>query len=293
MKKEIRLLWLLLYACLFVVGCQNKDHLQAEQLLQEARHLLAEGKYAEAKNKIKSIAEQDSLAFKQIRAGMALLDSIRYAENIRTIVQADSLIAACNHRTEKLKQKFVYQKDKYQEQGVYIPRNLPFAPIPTQMQLRAGVKAGGKLFLESVSNRSLQHNRIKVSCKENGESAYTQPVTDEGANYRFRNGEMQAEVVRYTGERLGEVMAFIARNSDKLLTVTLLGRSSAHFALSRTEAQSLAETYRLSQSFAERDSLIFSKKRSESLLKYLDQRKAAEMQHRAEKDLQDATNRNL
>ncbi len=104
---------------------------------------------------------------------------------------------------------------------------------------------------------------------------------------------MQAEVVRYTGERLGEVMAFIARNSDKLLTVTLLGRSSAHFALSRTEAQSLAEAYRLSQSFAERDSLIFSKKRSESLLKYLDQRKAAEMQHRAEKDLRDATNSNL
>lgn len=282
LKTVNKFVFILLIPFLFF-SCQNKEHTQAAALLQQARSLHASGHFAEAKNAVDSISKVDSKAFPQIKAGLALLDSIRYGENIQIITQSESLLKEAEAGLEQQKRLFSYQiNPAYQDQGDYFPKSCPQSL--SGLGLYSGVKADGEMFLESVSDRSLKHNSVKVSASD-GASVETAKVADDGANYRFQSGGKSVEVVHYSGKRENGAIAFIIVNRNKNLTVSLQGKSSASFTLSEQAKKGITDSYVLSHFFAQRDSLRFQIEKSKQLIKYLDSRKAKELTEKAKEQL--------
>jgi hypothetical protein len=272
----------LVFVSLAFVSCK-KEYPQADSLLNEARSLYASGRFVEAKKALDSIPKVAPKAFPQINAGLALLDSIRYGENIRIVTQSDSLLKLIGATIEQQKNLFTYQiNPKYQEKGIYIPKAYPNSL--TGIGLRSGVEGDGKLYLESVADRPIKHFAV-VASVSGGQRAETEAVTDDGANYRFQVGGKSVEVVHYSGKRENGVAAFIKANQAKNITVTLKGKSIASFALSSQAKKGISDSYALSKLLAERDSVRFSLEKSKQLIKYLDKKRAKEMTRKAEKQL--------
>ncbi|MBP1617247.1 MAG: hypothetical protein H6Q14_1074 [Bacteroidetes bacterium] len=271
----------LIFIFLVSFSCK-KGNPQADSLLSEARSLYASGHFAEAKRTLDSIPKVAPKAFPQMNAGLALLDSIRYGENIQVITQSDSLLKLIDAKIEQQKRLFTYEiNPKYQEKGNYIPKAYPNSLAG--IGLRSGVEADGQLFLESVADRPIKHVAVKAAAS--GLQAETMAVTDDGANYRFQVEGKSVEVVHYSGKRENGVAAFIAANQAKNITITLKGKSPTSFALSAQARKGISDSYALSKLFAERDSVRFSFEKSKQLVKYLDQKRAKEMIRKAEKQV--------
>lgn len=268
----------LVFASLAFFSCK-KEYPQADSLLNEARSLYVSGHFAEAKKTLDSIQKVVPKAFPQINAGLALLDSIRYGENICVVTQSDSLLKLMDARIEQQKRLFSYQiNPKYQEKGTYIPKAYPNPQAG--MGLRSGVEASGKLYLESVADRPIKH--VAVKAFSSGQQAETMVVTDDGANYRFQVEGKSVEVVRYSGKRENGVAAFIVANRAKNIIVTLKGNSPTSFALSSQAKQGISDSYTFSKLLAQRDSVRFNMEKSKQLIKYLDQKRAREMAQKAQ-----------
>ena len=261
----------------------KKEYPQADVLLTRAEALYASGNFKAAKLTIDSIAKVAPKAFPQINAGLSLLDSVRYGENIQIVTQSDTLLKQVEARLEQQKGLFTYQLNPaYQDNGNYFPKSYPESL--SGIGLYAGVEANGSLFLESVSNRSLQHSKLIVSTSD-GASAETGIVTDDGGNYHFQSGGKSVEVVHFSGKRENGVAAFIVANHDKIQTVTLSGKASASFSLSNKAKKGISDSYTLSHLFTQRDSLRFLIEKSKQLIKYLDSRKEKEMTEKAKEHL--------
>lgn len=285
--KQLSILSLVCLCGLFLFSCK-KENPQANALLTRARLQYASGRFDETKKTIDSISKITPKAFRQINEGLALLDSVRYGENIHTINQSDSLIRLMEVKIDKQKKLFSFVFDRqYQEKGRYIPKANPFAAVPAQMGLRSGVEANGEMFLESIADRPLHHVSVKVQIPE-GTYAETKAVSDEGANYRFQAGGKNIEVVHYNTKRMNGVAGFIVANEHKSISVILHGKNSASFSLPANAKKGIVDSYTLSRLMAERDSIRFNAEKSKLLIKYLDKQRARAIAEKAKEQLKKA-----
>lgn len=268
---------------LTLFSCNKGNDKQADTLLTRARALYAKQSYAAAKSTLDSISKVAPKAFPQISAGLDLLDSVRYGENIRTILQTDTLIKQTAEKITALKSRFYYKiNPKYQDKGQYIPKI--FSATGTgQTGLQSGLEADGSLFIESFCGKPIRHTKVKASA--GNASAETLSVTDDGANFRFRSGSTYSETVHFAGKRENGLVAFIVANSNKNITISLIGSSTTSFPLSPAVRKALTDTYDLAKLFSERDSLGFKVQKSKMLIKYLDSKRAQAMTTRAEDNL--------
>lgn len=222
-----------------------------------------------AKQEIDSMHVLYPKAFDERRAGLALLDTIRRAENHQTITECDSLIVLYSPQLEKMKSLFSYQRDKkYQEEGTYIPKESVAGAI-TGTTLRSGVAEDGTLYLESVFIGQQKHNQIKVSTKD-GFFTQSLSVTDDGLNYRFSNMGKNYEVIRFSGSDENGIAKFIYSNQDKALTLTLEGASKYSYILSQTIKSAVSKSFQLSTMMLQLDSLKKAKEEAEFKNYYLE-----------------------
>ncbi|WP_165023750.1 hypothetical protein [Dysgonomonas sp. ZJ279] len=265
---------LALFFCFVIVACSSKTD-GAQLLLDNARQLYNEGKYDQAKSEIDSIKTLYPKAFDQIRASLALLDSVRRGQDTHTIAICDSLIALHEPKLDSLKKLFVYQRNKeYQEKGFYVPKESATSGPLTFTTLRSGVGEDGQMYLESVFiGNGQKHNKIKVSAKD-GLSAESRPVNDDGLNYRFSNLGKQFEIIRFAGEDDNGVAKFIFENTDKPLTLILEGKNKSSYTLSQPVKYAVKKSYRLSMMMQQLDSLKTEKEKSEYKIYYLDKKNA-------------------
>jgi hypothetical protein len=255
----------------FLLACAAKDD-GAKQRLAAARRLYAGKDYTAAKQEIDSLKILYPKSFVQIRAGLALLDTIRRAENEQVITECDSLIATYGPDLTKLKSLFTLRRDKeYQESGSYILKENPVGDIITGTTLRTGVGEDGVLYIESVFVGAKQkHTQIRVSAKD-GSFARSLAVDDDGLNYRFANRGKDYEVIRFAGKDENGVARFIFTNEDKPLTVTLEGNYS--YTLSQAIKSAVSESFRLSTMMLQLDSLKAAKEKAAYRIYYLDNKK--------------------
>lgn len=275
---------LLIAACAFI-SCKKDNH-EANALLSKARSLYTSGNYGAAKIAIDSISKIAPKAFTQINAGLDLLDSIRYGENIQIINLSDTALKQIEPRIELQKALFSFEINrKYQEKGTYIPKAYPRSLTTAQTGLRSGVDEEGRIFLESVSDRSTKHFAVEGTTAD-GLKSQTLPVVDDGANYRFRLlGGKNVEVVRYAGKFENGLAAFIVANRAKNITITLKGKSSFSFALPANAKKGIVDSYTLSRLINEKDTIRFRMEKSKLLIKYLDEKRAKAITTKAENQL--------
>ncbi len=267
------------FLSIFLFACDAKED-GAQLRLDAARSFYYGKEYVLAKQEIDSLKILYPKAFSQIKASLALLDTVRRAENMQIIQISDSLIALNEPTLDKFKKLFSYQRNKeYQESGVYIPKESVEGSVMTGTILRSGVNEDGILYLESVLVGSKQtHNQLTVSTKD-GSFVESLPVTDDGLNFRFSNLGKDYEIIRFVGADENGVSKFIFSNIDKHLTVTLKGQGKKSYTLSQTIKFAISKSFQLSTMMLELDSLKTAKEKAEFHIYYLDNKK--------DKDLED------
>lgn len=253
---------ILLLSC----GDNNRD---AQLQLSKVRTHYSNKEYALAKAELDSLNARYPKAIEVRKAGMALLDSIRTAENIQIKEMSDSLITIFQPQVEEKLKQFTLQKDKnYQDTGNYIPKESVTSSITTTT-LRSGVGEDGRLYLESVFIGAGRHDRIKLSLKD-GTYVESLPVNEDGLNYRFTNMGRTYEVIRFTGEAENDVAEFIFSNVDKPISVTLDGNTKYSYTLTLQAKTAIAKSFELSRMMLQLDSLKTAKEKAEYHLYYLD-----------------------
>lgn len=211
-------------------SCSPKDTGATERLTM-ARAALSDKDFALAKMHIDSIKILFPKAYDAQRDGLALLDTVRRAENDFIIAQCESDVALLSSKIDSMKTNFAYSINKeYQDVGVYVPKDIWNNGQLTQTTLRPGVKENGELFIESIYIGGQMHDHLKVSVKD-GSFAETQTVNDDGFNFRFSNLGKQFEVIRFESNVLNNIADFIDLNKTQPITVTLEGNSKYSYQL--------------------------------------------------------------
>lgn len=267
----LKTILILLFSISFL-ACSQKDN-GAKSRLDAARLFYEQKEYALAKLEIDSINKLYPKAIEERKASILLLDSVRRAENQQVISDCDSLITVNMPELDKIKSLFSYQRNKeYQETGSYVPKETASSGPITGTILRSGVDEDGILYIESVFVGGKQkHNQIKIS-KKDGTFVQSQPVTDDGFNYRFTNMGKEYEVIRFMGSKENEVAKFIFTNADEPLTVTLEGQGKYSYVLSKNIKTAISKSFQLSTMMLQLDSLKSAKEKAEFNIYNLDKK---------------------
>lgn len=260
-----------------LIACSQKDN-GAKLRLDAARLFYEQKEYSLAKQEIDSINKLYPKAIEERKASLLLLDSVRRAENQQIISECDSLITTNIPELEKAKALFIYQRNKeYQETGSFVPKETASNGPITGTILRSGVAEDGNLYIESIFVGGKQkHNQIKVS-KKDGTFAESQPVTDDGFNYRFSNMGKEYEVIRFMGSKENGVAKFIFTNIEEPLTLTLDGQGKYSYILSKPIKTAISKSFQLSSMMLQLDSLKTAKEKAEFNIYNLD-KKAGKIQ---------------
>lgn len=253
-----------------LVACSQSKEKTAKDYLNAAQQAYEEGNYPLAKIQIDSIKIKYPKAFKEIKAGLALMQEVRLAENRRNIAFCDSMLQVNYDSLKVMLLKFDYVRDKeYQEFGDYIPKIYPLSQTLSQNTVRSGVQEKGILYLESVVvGPFIYHNKIKIALP-GGEYAETLPVTSEGLNYRFSTLTTNYEIVRYSGDNENGVAKFVYTFKDRPLTVYFIGKRTLSKRMSEKEKEGIARSYELSSLLLEIERLKLEREKSEVLIRYL------------------------
>lgn len=252
-----------------LVSCSAKDN-GAQIQLDEARSLYAEKQYALAEQRLDSLHILYPKSLDERKAALALLDSVRRDSQIQQIAICDSLININTPVLDSLKKLFVYQRNKqYQDKGFYIPKESATDGRIIATTLRSGVEENGTLYIESVFvGNSKKHFKLKASTKD-GSFAETMLVTDDGLNYRFSSGDIQHEIIKFSGADENGIARFISANAGQPLTLTLDGQAKYTYTLSQPIKTAISKSYQLSMLMQQIDSLGEEKKKAEFHLEYL------------------------
>lgn len=254
----------------------SENHDAAKQHLTNARGFLSVQDFTRAKAEIDSINILYPKSFDQRKEGMALLDSIRKAENIFTIAKVDSQLVKMNKELEILKKDFLFEKDaKYQEIGSYVPKLTGATGILAYTTLQSGVEENGRLYLESIFIGSQKHNKIKVSAGD--QFAESLKVEGDGNIHRFTDLGKAYETIRLSDVFDNGVARFIAENADKNLKVTLTGNNTSTYTLPQNVKNAIKKSYQLSTHLLLMDSLRTEKEKAEYKNFYLDNGKRTEV----------------
>lgn len=279
-KKKIRRLtgnYLLLTVCCTIAvsawSCSGKTR-NAKTYLTEAETAFNAGNYSLAKLKIDSIKAFFPESFHEIDKGFDLMQQVRMAENKRNIVYCDSMLSTSYQSLTRMLNHFTYVRDpQYQEFGDYVPKIFPLNASFKQNGLRSAVNEKGEMYIESVlSGSSLRHNRIKVST-DDGSFAESTRVTTDGLNYRFSTLDATYEIVRFSGNDDNGVAEFIYTFKNLPITLTFIGNKSRSIALTETSKNAIAQSFELSTLLLDIEKLKYEKGRSETLIRYLENRK--------------------
>jgi len=273
MRNKLKFIFCTFFIVFF--ACGNKDE-GAISYINEARLLYSQNEFDKARQIIDSLHTHYPKAYEQRKAGMALLDTIRRAENQYIISKSDSLIGLYSPELEKMKSSFLFRRNRqYQETGEYIPKESA-SDVLTYTTLRSGVLEDGQLFLESVFLGQQKHSKIKVTSKD-GSFLESLPVTDDGLNYRFSNMEKNYEIIRFAGKAENGIGKYIHVYKGQPLQLTLEGGGGKYsYTLSQTIKSAVSKSFQLSTMILQLDSLKKLREEAQFKIYYLDNKKGEE-----------------
>lgn len=252
-------------------SCQEKKNEDAIKYLAETKALYEKGAYEDALKRIDSLQKLFPKAFPEIKEGLALKQDVRKAFDAKQITDCDSLMAVYQPKIDSIKKLFVYQKDKEDVKGTFIPKTVSSAVLSSTM-LRAGVQEEGPMYIESVYIGGQFHNTIQVKAKD-GSVAETKPIDDEGFNFRFSHMGRQYEVIKAAQFHDNGLADFIVANAVQPMTVTLKGKNTTSFVLSNIHKKAITDSYNLSKLILAQDSLMTAKDKATIRIKYVDEQK--------------------
>lgn len=266
-------LFYILFITLFVTACGPTDDEKANKYLISAEHSFAEGDYNMAKLQIDSIKLLYPKAFETRKAGNRFMLKIEQEEQLRSLINLDSLEQVQVEEFNQLKGKYFLDKNaEYQEIGNYIIAPQRIENNMNKTYLRFQVDETGKMSFTAIysGSRGIGLRAIKVATPD-GTYAETPESTD---TFASTNLGVTSEKADYKYGNDGDVIPFILNNLDKKLTVTFIGDRNYTYTMSNTEKKAAEEISKLTIVLHTITELNNTRKEAELKLKFVEGRMA-------------------
>ena len=250
MKKTVILA---IVAFITATGCKEDVEKSASRHLDNAREAFSELNYSLAKQEIDSIRILYPKAFEARKQGLALMQEIEMAEQMRSIEYEDSMIALAKAAFEAIKGNYIFEKDEqYQDMGSYTIKSQDPIRNIERNYIRGKVDELGRMTLVSHyrGNAYIHHDQIRLNV---GETYVETPVSDE--RHEFTDLGICYERLSFMNGDDGGAAAFINENIDKDITYTLYRQTepggkravSGNLKMNREDRYAIAQLYNLSQ----------------------------------------------
>ena len=238
---------------LLTVSCKENVEKMAERHLNNAKEAFSKANYSLAKQEIDSIRILYPKAFETRKQGIALMQEVEEAEQLRTIEYEDSMIALTQSVFMGVREKYVFEKDeRYQDIGIYTISSQATARNTDRNYIRAQVDELGHMTLISQYRGSsfIHHDRIRF---EVGETYVETPESDD--RHEFSNLGLCYESLSFLNGNDGGAAAFIKVNRDKEITYTLYTKTGPdssrpvflNLRMTKDDRDAIAQLYDLSQ----------------------------------------------
>ena len=165
-----------------VVACQPSDTERAQLIVQDARDLVNNGQWRQARIVLDSLHVTYPKQVAQRRQAQVLEDSVSYLEAQRTLAYVDTLLPPLLEQSDKLIKQFKYEKnDKYESYGKYVHRLLATGSNTSRNFLQAYVRDDRQTIVKSYYYGETQMNQQSITLSAAGENS-----TQRGRNHHFK-----------------------------------------------------------------------------------------------------------
>ena len=241
MAKGKYVVWLLCVLC--ISACGPSDEELAQGLVDDARALVQDGQWRQARLVLDSVHITYPREVAQRRLAKALEDSVVYLESQATKAYADTILPPLLVQADKLLKQFRYEKnEKYEDHGRYVHRLLATGSNTSRNFLQAYVRDDRQTTVKSYYFGSHAVKQQYITLSADGDD-----MQFAGANHAFE-AEGWHEVMSLEDDRALEMLNFISSHINARIRVHGQGEKSHHtwvYYLNDKEKEALSATYEL------------------------------------------------
>ena len=231
------------FLMLTIVACQPTDEERAQLLVAEAKTMVDNGQWRQARIVLDSVHLIYPREVAQRRLAKALEDSITYLEAQQTLAYVDTLLPPLLENADKLIKRFKYEKNEsYEDHGKYVHRLLATNKNTASNFIQAYVLDNRQTVVKSYYYGSKQMNQQSVTLGADGEE-----VVFRGSNHHFQE-ESHYEIMTLNNDNSLALLNFISAHSMSRVRVEGEGDKSTNnwvYYLNDKEKEALSETYQL------------------------------------------------
>ncbi len=240
MKKDLYWAWILL---LTLVSCGPTDEQCAQVLVSQARTLVIDGQWRQARLVLDSLHATYPHEVAQRRVANALEDSIEYLEAKKSLAYIDSILPPLEQRSDDLLKQFRYEKEeKYEDYGRYVHRLLATGSNISRNFLQAYVRDDRLTIIKSYYFGATPMQQQTIILSAAGEEVHFA-----GANHAFE-AEGWHEIMTLEDEPALRLLNFISSHMSDRVRVKGVGDKPSKswvYYLNDKEKTALSQTYEL------------------------------------------------
>ena len=231
-----------LCAILFI-GCQPSEEQRAATLVNDAKVLVDDGQWRQARIVLDSLHLTYPKQVAQRRLAKALEDSITYLEAQRTLAYVDTLLPPLLAQADQLIKRFKYEKnEKYEDHGKYVHRLLSTGSNTSRNFIQAYVSDNRQTVVKSYYYGTYKVNQQTLRLSANGEE-----TTFSGRNHHFQDGAHH-EIMTFDEDNALALLNFINTHQSTKIRVEGIGDKPTRnwvYYLNDKEKEALSDTYQL------------------------------------------------
>ncbi len=231
------------FVCLILFGCQPSAADKANALLSEAKVMVDDGQWRQARILLDSIHTTYPKQVVQRRCARSLSDSITYLESQRDVVYYDSILRPLLPQADQLLKVFKYEKDeRYDDHGRYVHRLLCTNSNTSRCFLQAYVQDNHVTIVKSYYYGLSPVEQQDICLASVGEEARFS-----GSNHAFE-AEGWHEIMTIVEDDALRLLNFVSSHAGDRVRVSGAGnkpRGTWVYYLSDTEKKALNQTYQL------------------------------------------------
>lgn len=227
----------------FLIACQPSEKKIAEQIICNAKTLVDNGQWRQARIVLDSLHNNYPKQVAQRRIAKAIEDSITYLEAQKTLEYVDTILPPLLAQADKLIKRFKYEKNtKYEDYGKYVHRLLNTGSNTSRNFIQAYVNDNRQTIVKSYYYGTYQVNQQQLILKANGEE-----TAFSGRNHHFQDGAHH-EIMTLNEDNALALLNFISTHHNSKIRIEGKGDKPTRnwvYYLNEKEKEALSDTYQL------------------------------------------------
>lgn len=225
-----------------LTSCGSGDTQKAESLLNAAQKNFDNGNYTECLTLLDSVKKTFPSEIEIQRQSMHLRTLADEKITEEKIKENDIAFAQAQEEVDKLKNNFVFVKEKDMVEGYIVHKKAKANPLINRTGIEARIEEKLNLYIVSLLNGpKVEHTHLTINLGNTYCSTDTVGYNG-SSNYRFTAGGILNETVTFRGKNSEEFCQFITDNKSSNLKLNFKGKRKHTITLSASDKQIISET---------------------------------------------------